>query len=115
LDSGADDYLVKPFSFAELHARMRALVRRRPIEQPMILEVGDLRIDPRFDLLEHAWDSSYENRSNIVDVYVRYLRRKIERPLGVRSIGDRALRRLPATRRRRLTGQRVVKPGERRL
>jgi two-component system, OmpR family, response regulator len=120
LDSGADDYLVKPFSFAELHARLRALARRGPIEQPVILEVGDLRIDPRsrvawrgevnvdlsakgfalletlmrrpgqvvsrFDLLEHAWDGSYENRSNIVDVYVRYLRRKIDRPFGVRSI-----------------------------
>jgi two-component system OmpR family response regulator len=120
LDSGADDYLVKPFSFAELHARLRALARRGPIEQPVILEVGDLRIDPRsreawrgevkvdlsakgfalletlmrrpgqvvsrFDLLEHAWDDSYENRSNIVDVYVRYLRRKIDRPFGVRSI-----------------------------
>jgi two-component system OmpR family response regulator len=120
LDSGADDYLPKPFSFAELHARLRALARRGPIEQPVILEVGTLRIDPRshrawrgeveielsakafalletlmrrpgqvvsrFDLLEHAWDRSYENRSNIIDVYVRNLRKKIDRPFGICSI-----------------------------
>jgi two-component system, OmpR family, response regulator len=120
LDTGADDYLVKPFAFAELLARLRALVRRGPIEQPPRLEVGTLRLDPRsrqawrgdveielstkefalletfmrrpgqivsrFDLLEHAWDRSYENRSNVVDVYVRYLRDKIDRPFGVRSL-----------------------------
>jgi two-component system OmpR family response regulator len=120
LDTGADDYLTKPFSFAELLARLRALVRRGPIERPPQLEVGSLRLDPRthqawrgdaeielstrefalletfmrrpgqvvsrFDLLEHAWDSSYENRSNVVDVYVRYLRDKIDRPFGVRSL-----------------------------
>jgi two-component system OmpR family response regulator len=120
LDSGADDYLPKPFSFAELNARLRALARRGPVEQGPVIEVGDLRIDPRthqvwrgeveielstkafailetlmrragevlsrFDLLEHAWDRSYENRSNIIDVYIKNLRAKIDRPFGVRSI-----------------------------
>lgn len=120
LDTGADDYLTKPFAFAELLARLRALARRGPVEQPPVIEVGDLRLDPRshqvwrgekeidlsqkefalleilmrrpgqvvsrFDLLEHAWDYSYENRSNIIDVYVRYLREKIDRPFRVRSI-----------------------------
>jgi two-component system OmpR family response regulator len=120
LDTGADDYLTKPFSFAELGARLRALARRGPIERPTVLEVGDLHLDPatrrvwrgttdislsakeyalletfmrrpgyvldRYQLLEHAWDYEYENRSNVVDVYVRYLREKIDRPFGVESI-----------------------------
>src|SRR3954452_24897017 len=120
LDSGADDSLVKPFSFTELAARLRALIRRRPGERPVVLEVGDLRLDPagrrvwrgdteislsrtefallevlmrspdrvltRFDLLEHVWDDEYENRSNVVDTYVRYLRNKVDRPFGVESI-----------------------------
>ena len=120
LDGGADDYLTKPFSFTELSARLRAPVRRGPVERPTVLRVGDLHLDPatrrvwrddgdislstreyvlletfmrrpgevldRFQLLEHAWDNRYENRSNIVDVCVRYLRRKIDRPFGAQSI-----------------------------
>jgi len=120
LDTGGDDYLVKPFSFAELLARLRALTRRAPVERPPTLEVGDLRLDPaahrawrggaelelsakefalleafmrrpgevlsRLQLLEAAWDMNYENRSNVVDVYVRYLREKIDRPFDRGSL-----------------------------
>jgi two-component system, OmpR family, response regulator len=120
LDTGADDYLVKPFAFAELLARLRALARRGEHERPSVLEVGDLRLDPatrrvwrdsteiqlsakefalletfmrrpdevltRLDLLDHAWDFAYENRSNVVDVYVRHLRMKIDVPFGRRSL-----------------------------
>ncbi|MBA2360945.1 MAG: response regulator transcription factor [Actinobacteria bacterium] len=129
LDAGADDFLLKPFAFAELLARLRALVRRGTAERPSVLEVGDLRLDPatrrawrgdseialsakefalleafmrrpghvlsRLQLIEHAWDYAYENRSNVVDVYVRYLRDKIDRPFGrtsletVRGVGYR--------------------------
>ena len=120
LDGGADDYLAKPFSFAELSARLRALVRRGAVPRPAVLAVDDLELDParrsvsrggveielsskefslleafmrrpgevlsRLQLLEHAWDYEYENRSNVVDVYVRYLREKIDRPFGCDSI-----------------------------
>jgi two-component system OmpR family response regulator len=120
LDSGADDYLTKPFSIAELRARLRALVRRGAVERPAILEVGDLRLDPatqqawrgevevplsnkefamlelfmrrpgqiisRYQLLEHAWDMAYDNRSNVVAVHIGRLREKIDRRFGRRSI-----------------------------
>src|SRR5829696_6644551 len=120
LDAGADDYLVKPFAFDELFARLRALLRRDSGERPPVLEVGDLRVDPaaktvtrgeqRIDLsakefallelfmrhpgqvlsrsriLDHVWDFAYAGTSNVVDVYVRYLREKIDRPFGVASL-----------------------------
>jgi len=120
LDEGADDYLTKPFSLAELLARLRALVRRGPVERPAVLVVGDLRLDPatrqvwrgdseielsarefalletfmrrpgqvfsQTQLLEAAWDLGYEQRSNVVEVYVRYLREKLDRPFGVTSL-----------------------------
>ena len=116
LDAGADDYLVKPFDFGELVARMRALLRRGAPERPAVLTAGDLSVDPatrvvtrdgrridlsarefavleflarragqvvsRGELLEHVWDRNYEGSTNIVDVYVGYLRRKLENPFG---------------------------------
>jgi two-component system OmpR family response regulator len=127
LDAGADDYLVKPFSFGELLARLRALVRRRPRERPPVLRAGDVELDPashvvrragqdveltprefallrfllenpdevltRTRLLEHVWDANYDGPSNVVDVYVGYLRKKLEHPFArplirtVRGVG----------------------------
>jgi two-component system OmpR family response regulator len=120
LDTGADDYLLKPFAFSELLARLRALARRGQGERPTELVAGDLRLDPasrrvwrgeteielsakefallevflrhagealsRVRLLDGAWDMAFESRSNVVDVYVRYLREKIDRPFGRRSL-----------------------------
>ncbi len=114
LDSGADDYLVKPFSFDELLARLRALHRRQPESRPTLVEVADLALDPasrtvsrsgtpievtttEYSLLEYlarhvgqvcsraaisaaVWDENYDPFSNIIDVYVSRLRRKIDPP-----------------------------------
>jgi two-component system OmpR family response regulator len=128
LDAGADDYLTKPFSLAELLARLRALTRRGPVARPTVLEVGELRLDPaerrvwrggqevdlsarefalletfmrnpgrvfsQLELLEAAWDLGYEQRSNVVEVYVGYLRRKLGRDAveTVRGLGYRMRR-----------------------
>lgn len=120
LDSGADDYLTKPFSFVVLSARIRALARRGAPARPAVLEVGDLRLDPathaverdgteitltakEFSLLEYlmrhpgepasksdilnaVWDWDFEGDPNVVEVYIGYLRRKIDRPFDRNSI-----------------------------
>ena len=120
LDSGADVYLAKPFSFAELLARMRALLRRDAGERPAVLRAGDLLLDPathavsrgdtaidlsarefsllelllrrkgqvltRTQILEHVWDFAYDGTSNVIDVYMRYLREKVDRPFGRHAI-----------------------------
>jgi two-component system, OmpR family, response regulator len=120
LDAGADDYLVKPFDFGEMLARLRALTRREPTERPAVVEVADLRVDPashvvtragrevdltprefalllflarragevvpRTELLEQVWDEAEEGSTNVVDVYVGYLRKKLEQPFRRRPL-----------------------------
>jgi DNA-binding response OmpR family regulator len=120
LDSGADDYLTKPFSYVVLLARLRALLRRGGRERPAILEAGDLRLDPaqrrawrgeqaltmtarelalleyllrhkgdvvsKRDILEHVWDYDFEGDPNIVEVYIRRLRNKLDRPFDRQAI-----------------------------
>jgi DNA-binding response OmpR family regulator len=120
LDTGADDYLTKPFSFVVLGARIRALARRGAPERPTVLQVDDLRLDPaahtveragseialtakEFSLLEHlmrhsgqavgkidilnaVWDWDFEGDPNVVEVYIGYLRRKIDDPFERASI-----------------------------
>jgi two-component system OmpR family response regulator len=120
LDTGADDFLSKPFSYPVLLARIRALLRRGVRERPVVLEAAGLRLDPatrscwrgdsaivltprefglleylmrhcgevlsKREILEHVWDPDFEGSPNIVEVYVGYLRRKIDRPFGLDTI-----------------------------
>jgi DNA-binding response OmpR family regulator len=116
LDTGADDYLTKPFSYVVLVARLRALLRRGARERPAVLDAGDLRLDPasrqvwrgdtevaltareaalleyllrrrgevvsKRDILAHVWDDNFEGDPNIIEVYIRRLRTKLDRPFG---------------------------------
>lgn len=120
LDSGADDYITKPFSYLVLVARLRALLRRGARERPTQLEAGDLRLDPaarrvwrgeteleltprelsllefllrrkgdvvsKREILDHVWDYDFEGDPNIVEVYVRHLREKLDRPFGREAV-----------------------------
>ncbi len=119
-DLGADDYLTKPFAFAVLVARLRALVRRGAPARPVVLKAGDLELDPaarsvcrggtaidltpreygvlqylmrhpgevvsKTDILENVWDAFYEGDDNVVEVYIGYLRRKIDQPFERHAI-----------------------------
>lgn len=120
LDSGADDYLVKPFAFAELLARLRALTRREPVLMNTLLRVSDLTLDTttrvverqgaaieltnkeyalleylmrhpnqiltRSMIAEHVWNYDFDNVTNVIDVHIRYLRRKLDDPFPTRLI-----------------------------
>ena len=120
LDTGADDYLTKPFSFVVLLARLRALMRRGVPERPSVLEAGDLRLDPatrtvqrgdvavemtsretallefllrrqghvlsKQTILDNVWNDEFEGDPNIVEVYIRRLRNKLDRPFGRTAI-----------------------------
>jgi DNA-binding response OmpR family regulator len=119
-DTGADDYITKPFSYAVLLARLRSLLRRGATERPVVLEAGGLRLDPgarrvwrdgveveltarevsllefllrrrgeavsKREILDHVWDYEFEGDPNIVEVYVRRLRNKLDRPVRRHSI-----------------------------
>lgn len=120
LDTGADDFLTKPFSHLVLVARLRALMRRGASKRPATLAAGDLRLDPasrrvwrgesqleltareaqvlefllrhagnvvsKRDILDHVWDYDFEGDSNIVEVYIRYLRKKVDIPFDRAAI-----------------------------
>ncbi|HVQ89126.1 MAG TPA: response regulator transcription factor [Actinomycetes bacterium] len=120
LDTGADDYVTKPFSYVALVARIRALIRRVPGERPAVLKVGDLQLDPgtrvasrgqtvlnltaretallefllrragdvvsKTEIIDHVWDSEFDGSFNIVEVYIRHLRNKVDRPFGRAAI-----------------------------
>ena len=120
LDTGADDYLTKPFSFAVLVARVRALIRRGAAPRPAVLRAGDLTLDPatrevrrgdvpidltarefavleflmrragevvsKAEILDGVWDFEFDGDPNIVEVYIRHLRNKCDRPFGIESI-----------------------------
>lgn len=119
-DLGADDYLIKPFTFSILVARLRALIRRGAPERPVVLTVGSLELDPvrrqvtrqgqaieltakeyvilqflmqndervvsKLEIMDNAWDSNFEGSENIVEVYVGYLRKKIDAPFGLSTL-----------------------------